>query len=160
MLMDMRMSVMDGYEATRRIRESPGGDTTVIIALTASTFEERMPVIMQAGVDDLVSKPFKESELFDAIRAHLDVSYRYEDAELFAEAEPGAREPLEAVSLAGLPAELLGRMRQAIASWDMDSFIQILPRVAEEDASVALSLRRLADDYDYDALARVLEAPE
>ncbi len=63
-LMDMRMPLMDGYEATRRIRSAPGGDATVIIALTASTLDERMPAMMDAGVDDLVCKPFKEGLSF------------------------------------------------------------------------------------------------
>ncbi len=67
-LMDMRMPLMDGYEATRQIRSAPGGDSTVIIAVTASTLDERMPAMMDAGVDDVVCKPFQEGHLFDKIQ--------------------------------------------------------------------------------------------
>ena len=38
--MDMRMPVLDGYEATRRIKNGAGGEKTKVIALTASAFEE------------------------------------------------------------------------------------------------------------------------
>ena len=39
-LFDLRMPVMDGYEATRQIRQCPGGDAVPIIAITASAFNE------------------------------------------------------------------------------------------------------------------------
>ncbi|HAO21516.1 MAG TPA: hybrid sensor histidine kinase/response regulator, partial [Desulfobacteraceae bacterium] len=44
--MDMRMPVMDGYEATRKIKETVKGQTTVVIALTASAFEEEKSLVM------------------------------------------------------------------------------------------------------------------
>ena len=47
--MDMRMPVMDGYEATRRIRGLPGGDTVKIVAITASAFKEQRSDILAAG---------------------------------------------------------------------------------------------------------------
>ncbi len=155
-LMDMRMPLMDGYEATRRIRSTPGGDSTVIIALTASALDERTPAMMNAGVDDLVCKPCKEGRLFERISTHLDVEYRYEESEGFAETQYDKPVFPTAVSLSGLPAELLAGMRQAILGCDMDGLIQILPQVAELDPSAAVSLQKLAAMYDYDALARIV----
>src|SRR5262249_18743773 len=75
--MDMRMPVLDGYEATRRIRrlerETPSANATRIIALTASAFEHDRPAIFASGCDDIVAKPFKESTIFDAIVRHLAI---------------------------------------------------------------------------------------
>jgi CheY-like chemotaxis protein len=149
--MDMRMPVVDGYEATRRIRSAPGGAAPVIIAVTASALEERMPAMMEAGVDDLVFKPFKEGLLFDKIGTLLDVKYRYEAPGEFTNA------PIcEPVSLSELPADLSTRMREAILGCDMDGFIQLLPQVAEVYPSAAVGLRTLADKYDYDSLSRIV----
>ena len=63
-LMDCRMPIMDGYEATRRIRALPEPAGNVpIIALTASAFKEDRIRAEQAGMNDFVAKPFQDTEL-------------------------------------------------------------------------------------------------
>ena len=77
--MDIRMPVMDGLEAVRRIRATKAGADTKIIALTAHALEEEREPIMAAGCDDLVRKPFREQELFDALARHLRLKFIYEE---------------------------------------------------------------------------------
>ncbi len=79
-LMDMRMPVMDGYEATKQIKSHLKGQATVIIALTASAFEEDRTMILSAGCDDFVRKPFQEEVLLEKIATHLGVRYVYEES--------------------------------------------------------------------------------
>jgi signal transduction histidine kinase/ligand-binding sensor domain-containing protein/CheY-like chemotaxis protein len=63
-LMDCRMPVMDGYVATKLIRELPGPAGQVpIIALTASAFREDREKAKQAGMNDFIAKPFHSWEL-------------------------------------------------------------------------------------------------
>lgn len=64
-LMDCEMPVMDGFEATRLIREweQGGGERTMIIALTASDGEECRQQCLQAGMDDFMQKPFRADQL-------------------------------------------------------------------------------------------------
>jgi len=66
--MDMRMPVMDGYEAVKTIRALEKEDSkmtrTTIIAQTASSFEEERSAILDAGCDDFLRKPYKDSEIF------------------------------------------------------------------------------------------------
>ncbi len=58
--MDLRMPVMDGLEASRRIREwEDGGKHTFIVALTASYLPEEGSQLFEAGIDNYVSKPFQ-----------------------------------------------------------------------------------------------------
>ncbi|WP_339332801.1 ATP-binding protein [uncultured Maricaulis sp.] len=68
-LMDVRMPVMDGLEATRRLRES-GADWSEIpvAALTASASEQEADACFDAGMDSFASKPLKPAILFDAMR--------------------------------------------------------------------------------------------
>jgi len=77
-LMDMRMPVMDGYEATNHIRSKLKGQTTVIIAMTANALESDRVIAFPNTWDDLIGKPFPEELLLDTIAQHLGVSYLYE----------------------------------------------------------------------------------
>ena len=65
-LMDCKMPVMDGYSATRLIRQldAPAGQTP-IIALTASAFKEDRERTERVGMDDFLSKPFHQQDLID-----------------------------------------------------------------------------------------------
>ncbi|MBE9036809.1 PAS domain S-box protein [aff. Roholtiella sp. LEGE 12411] len=101
-LMDMRMPVMDGYEATKIIKareieesvtwaDSPAsvrcGDgeeilqraNTIIIALTANVFEEQREAMMKVGCDDFINKPFREEELLKKLGEYLELQYIYSE---------------------------------------------------------------------------------
>ena len=68
--MDMRMPVMDGFAATRRIKATAVGQATAIIALTASVLEEERAVVLSAGCDDFLRKPFRDEQIFTALEQH------------------------------------------------------------------------------------------
>jgi CheY-like chemotaxis protein len=63
--MDVQMPLLNGIEATKHIKKHPQGQTTCIIALTASSYFEQRVMILASGFDDFVQKPFPESEIFD-----------------------------------------------------------------------------------------------
>ena len=70
-LMDLHMPVMDGVDASRRIRQLPGHRTTPIIALTADAFSSVREQCLQAGMNDHISKPFDADQLYDVVRKWL-----------------------------------------------------------------------------------------
>ncbi|MFK3800244.1 MULTISPECIES: response regulator [unclassified Pseudomonas] len=72
-LMDCRLPVMDGYEATRRIRELPGLDTLPIIALTANARHGDRDICLQAGMNDYLAKPFKRTDLQQVLQRWLTI---------------------------------------------------------------------------------------
>ena len=67
-LMDIQMPVMDGYEATRRIRALPGGDQVSIIALSANAFEEDVQKSLSMGMNAHVAKPIDVNVLFETMK--------------------------------------------------------------------------------------------
>lgn len=69
-LMDIKMPVMDGLEATRRIRSMPDGTRYPIIALTANAVPGELEKCREAGMDALVTKPIDADELFSTMH-HL-----------------------------------------------------------------------------------------
>jgi len=156
-LMDLQMPVLDGFEATRRIKSLPGGGETVIIALTASVQEESRRAIMAAGAADLLGKPMEESLLFDKMQTHLGLEFIYES-----ESKDDARASVVVPAVfqpewvATLPLTLRTAMREAIANGDLEGFENRLQEVAAHDPALARFLRPLAEQYDYDSLLRLL----
>jgi CheY-like chemotaxis protein len=73
--MDIRMPVMDGMEATRRIKATEAGRRTKIIAVTAHALEEERTEILAAGCDDFIRKPYQVTEIFECLAKHLGVHY-------------------------------------------------------------------------------------
>lgn len=69
--MDMRMPIIDGYQATRYIRSLEGGHKIKIIALTASVFKEERGAMLAAGCDEIVFKPVEEQYLLQVMGLSL-----------------------------------------------------------------------------------------
>jgi CheY-like chemotaxis protein len=137
--MDVRMPVMDGLEATRRIKQTEAGKATPIAALTAHALEEEKGAILAAGCDDFVRKPLHEQEIFGAMAKHLGIRYAYEEAR----GRPEPVEPdvdLHPEQLAALPEKLLGRLYQAVVELDEDRIVALIEKIKTIDAHLAAAL--------------------
>ncbi len=108
-LMDIRMPGIDGYQATRLIKESNGPEIK-IIAVTASALEDELSRVLEAGCDDLVRKPFSEADIYDLLAKHLNIQYVYEDLKPSIVTE---RTELTPADLAGLSDGWVTELRQA-----------------------------------------------
>ena len=155
-LMDVHMPVMDGLEATRRIKAHPRGKDTAIVVLTASAMEEDRRSISQSGADDFLAKPCPEDELLEKIRRVLNVAYDYEEI-CATEGQPVAGAARE--RLAGqLSREVAAEIRNAASAGDKGLLDQLILKVSgTAESAAARTLQELADQYDYDALTRLLE---
>jgi CheY-like chemotaxis protein len=155
--MDIRMPVMDGLEAVRRIRATQTGAETKIIALTAHALDEESKPILAAGCDDLVRKPFREQELFDVLARHLRLKFIYEKAPLQKSTPEAPGLALRPERLEALPAELLRDLRQAVIELDTDRTQALIGQVNERDASLGRALNTLATQFDFEGLLKLLE---
>lgn len=152
-LMDMTMPVMDGYEATRRIKASPDIGNTVIIAVTASAFEEDRQRILAAGADGFLAKPFKDTELFENIGRLTGVEYIYQES---AATEKPSRAPEDAAAMsktaAALPPDLVGQMRSAVERADLDRLNDLVGQLATDYPTFAQRIHEMATLYQYEEL--------
>ncbi|HXH20021.1 MAG TPA: ATP-binding protein, partial [Chitinophagales bacterium] len=75
-LMDVRMPEMSGLEVTERIRQMPGNKAQVpVLALTAASSEYDIRKCKIAGMNDILSKPFREAELFEKICLTMGIDF-------------------------------------------------------------------------------------
>jgi CheY-like chemotaxis protein len=158
-LMDLRMPVMDGLEATRRIRKRSPGAETVIIALTASALDEDQRRVQQAGADELMVKPCREADLLESIRRHLGVAYVYADqaTEQQLTSIDDCLRSLKSDAVESLPVDWADDMRRAIFNGENDRVNDLIGHLPQRDAEFARALQRLADGYEYDALTQLLD---
>ena len=156
-LMDLVMPVMDGFEAIRKIRATPGGREIPLIAVSASVFSEDRDRVASTGANAFLRKPFTEEEVFGLIAKCLGVEYRYaEEPERPLEKMAGPHE-FQPGLLDRLPSDLLAGLREAAVSLDVDQLQDLLPRVAQCDAKAAERLQGLIADYDFKNLNSLLK---
>jgi PAS domain S-box-containing protein len=69
--MDCRMPIMDGYQASRLIRESKAGESLPIIALTANATAEERQECFAAGMNEVLTKPYQKTEIYNTLHKYL-----------------------------------------------------------------------------------------
>lgn len=154
--MDMRMPVMNGYEATKRIKSHLKGQAVYIIALTASTFEEERVIVLSAGCDDFVRKPFREEILFEKMTEYLGVEYIYEQNEI-SDISLVNHFCLDATSLKVMPSEWLTQLEEAAAELDEAEIVNLLNRIPDEHTLLAQAIQNKVDDFDFDQIVNLIK---
>lgn len=156
--MDMRMPVLDGYEATRRIKATPRGQSTVIIALTASAFEQDRQEVLAAGCDDFVRKPLRDTEVFEKIASHLGVRYVYDEGEdRPSEPYPPDGDGLSPEVLLALPAPVRERLRHSAESLNPRGCRAAIAEIPAEHADAAARLGDLVRAYRFDRILSLFD---
>lgn len=159
--MDIRMPIMNGYEATQHIKSTPNGNSTVIIALTASAFEEDRQMILSAGCDDFIRKPFQEEELLTMISRHLGVQYVYANST----AQKHSTQSNHAESEFVLDSNALNVMSQ---DWIQQLYHgaaqcsdvltnELIDQIPPENIQLANELRELVDNFRFDRIMELVQ---
>jgi two-component system sensor histidine kinase ChiS len=182
--MDLRMPVMDGYKATQKIRraEEQKLDTgysildtgiqhpassiqhrTIIIAITADSFEEERARVLKIGFDDFLRKPFHIVDIFDLIDKHLDVRYVYEESrkpKVESRKEAEDRGLLTSEALATLPNELLAGLHEAIETFDLYTTNNMIARIRKHNEPLANALANEIKQFRFDKLQVLFKKEE
>jgi len=157
-LMDIQMPVMNGLEATRRLKATDKGRGVPFIAITGNAFDEDQKEGMAIGMYAYLSKPFRAEELFRVLGKCLGLRPVYQEAA--ASVPVVKREAVTAGMIAALPGELLVALRRAVEEGDIARLRELIAKVKEKDSNVASGLQALADRYDYEQLESLLQNGE
>jgi signal transduction histidine kinase/CheY-like chemotaxis protein len=163
-LMDMRMPVMNGYEATRAIKSSGVPTSTRIVALTASAFEEERAAILEVGCDDFLRKPFREDLLLGAIGKHLNARYVYEDSLMSnlgsipdTKAKKAGIEQLTSQSFSVMSLEWIEQFLNAAEQVDNKQLFDLIEQIPAEYESTADTLTDLVKNFRCDKIIDLIE---
>lgn len=155
--MDMQMPVLNGYEATKQIKAQAQEIIPIIIALTASAFDDNRTEVLAAGCDDFVSKPFREELLFAKIAEYLGVRYLYEEPLLAKNPKSSQSEKLSVgeltpEDLAVMPKEWIVKLYQAASALDEDLVSDLVKPIYESHPHLTNYITKLAQDLRFDKI--------
>ncbi|MCP4750720.1 MAG: response regulator [Proteobacteria bacterium] len=153
--MDIRMPVMDGYEATRQIkrlcsRSSLPKNKIVVIAISASAFEDQREEALESGCDDFITKPFREFQVFEMMKTHLGLQYIYEEASPIADLKEVKRQGPTVEMLKELPSEWRTSMKQAIEHVNLEKIQDLIDQIREQDEALAGAIQQRIDQFEYE----------
>ena len=179
--MDMRMPIINGYDATKQIRARERKDAeamrrsdterdvaassfrTVIIALTASAFEEQQASILAAGCDDLIHKPFREQVIFEKIAEYLRVRYICAEEN----SENVTNNKLENIqfsildlhsAITVMPTAWLEELNQAAVEVDAERIFQLIEHVPHTHSGLAETLANLVRSFCFDEIIELISS--
>lgn len=163
--MDLRMPVLDGYEATSRIKSAinnaQSAVDTKIIALTASAFEENKAKAFESGCNDFVRKPFRESDIFNILAKHLGVDFIYEKERKARSQtiDPDKQLPSNDLhaSMAGLSPKLLEDLAVATSSCDADGIDKIIDTIHDLNNQLGAALAKLSGKFAYKEIMGLID---
>ena len=151
--MDRRMPIMDGIEATHRIRALENGDNVRIVAVTASAFVEQRDELLAAGMDDFVRKPYRFNDIYDCLNRQLGTQYRLSSSPHLASSTLPA---LSSAQFAPLTTEQINELREALICLDSDLIGAALEPIRACDPDLYKILTRYADEYNYPGILNAL----
>jgi signal transduction histidine kinase/CheY-like chemotaxis protein len=151
-LMDVKMPGVDGVEATRRIRATPSGTNVPIVMLSASVFEEDREQVLATGGNEFIAKPFRESEIWDAIERQLGLTLTRAP---LSTASPRRLVVPSRADVLRLGPELLLALRQAVELGYLNRVPGIVAAVPTEHQRTAADLARLAQELEIETLVRL-----
>lgn len=158
--MDMQMPEMDGYNATRHIKSALGDLNTIIIALTASVFEEDQQKVLNAGCDDFVRKPFQQTEILQKMTEHLRVQFLSvapgQPLENTIQAPQSMR--LEADEIKVMPQDWINKVHQLAKQGNDLLLLQLVEEIPPAYQSTVNVLTHLVENYQFNPIVQITES--
>jgi two-component system, sensor histidine kinase and response regulator len=157
-LMDMRMPIMDGYEATKHIKATVKGQATIIIAVTGSAFEEERSEVLAAGCDDFIRKPFQEDEIFAKLAKHLGVKYLYEEPVQIAESIDQSPIQLTRTDFQVMSDEWIAQLHEVASGCSDRQVLQLVEQIPASHSFLAKALKEMAYNFNFEGIVELTQS--
>jgi len=153
--MDIRMPVMDGLEATRRIIEEFKEDRPKLVAVSASALAHQRQEYSEEGFDDFIAKPIRRERVYESLASLLRIEYEY-----VSEVDEKQEVGINYLSSISLPKELLAQLRNATEFYsitELKEYITQLENIKPDYIHLANQLRELVERQDMEEILNILE---
>ena len=157
--MDLRMPVMNGYEATQHIKAADK-NAPVIIAITGSVFQEEQALAISVGCDDFIRKPFRTETIFEKMAEFLGIRYVYGDVaasgvrlhEMETTLPATTLENFIADDLKAMPSDWLERLHQAATRVEGQEITDLIKEIPQDRADLSNYLTQLVENYSFEEI--------
>lgn len=178
--MDMQIPGMDGMEVTREIRkrenrltpeenrQAPGGDRlgesepffrskTIVISVSASSFQEQKKLMLHSGCDEVIDKPFQTFQIFESLSKHLGLRYIGESPATTNLCLSSPDNEVDSTQFATVSVEQVLGLEAASLRGKISEIYSILDRIALENTTLSEQLRSLADRFQYQKILTAIQ---
>lgn len=161
--MDLWMPVMDGYEATKIIREfeaKNGIDPVVIIAISATSFEPDDPDDPMAGFNEFIGKPFQEETIVSALKQYLkNLQYQAQEADETAAMTPAIAPILNLEAMMkNLPKAQIDELEEALILGSTDGINSVIQTFEDDRPDLAKILLQMAGRFEYIKILNLIDS--
>ena len=130
--------------------------------MTAGILQNTLEILLRAGCNDIIIKPFKENDLFKMLRQHLKIKFVYESEE-----KPVKSIDLKAEKLQlspsdfnALPEEIVLQLKKSIAALKINAALDVIEELRKKNEPLADTLQKLVKEYRFDILQKLLDQVE
>jgi DNA-binding NarL/FixJ family response regulator len=154
---DVHMSIMDGLEMTRRLRQLPDFATTPIIASSATIFEVDMQASLDAGCSSFFPKPIEFTGLIAELQRHLELQWIYEIEPEATQSTVSNANPLDLIIPPAAELAALYTAAQGGFMTDIQQEANRLKQLSSEYTAFANRVLELSQQFDDEAILHLME---
>ncbi len=152
--MDIRMPELTGDQAATLIKQQAGDTPPVIIALTASAFEQERNNFLAAGCDGLIGKPYHASMIAMLLEQHLQVKFIYPDQK---SAIASVQEVLSLEDLLKLPPEWLSSFEEIVMMGIPEEMEEAIAKLGSEHQAIVGHFHHLITEFEFNELLNLVQ---
>ena len=156
-LIDLVMPVMNGIEATQILRKTCLSESTAIIGISASVFEEVKQNFLKAGINAFIAKPFREQDLFEILTRHAGVEF---ETEAIRSETPNIPINIEKPTLKKMSAAWCEAFNEALTQGNITRIRNLGEDVKEIDPHLSLWILEKTNRYDLHGLKNLRNGNE
>jgi len=154
--MDIVMPILDGFEATQKIRDIPELKETIIIMISASVYGMDRQKSLAAGCNDFIAKPLSAEEAIKKLGSHLELEWKYEVKPAESPSESTESEPA-----CEPPAEVVKMLYDLAMMGDIEGIEEQLEQLEESNSQLLPfieQLRPLTEAFQIREISELLES--
>ncbi len=169
--MDIKMPILDGYEATKIIRKKEQKhknlatkNRVVIIALTASVFDTQISTLLDAGCDEVISKPFRKDLIYEKTAHYLNLTYLYQEKHKVTKSSKTANQNYSIIienvqtQIKLMPSDWLKQLEQAVLGARENQIRQLTNQIPPEYSLLQTTLIDLVNSLDFEQITNLIES--